>query len=296
MRIERMCSPNPQAALDRHGRRSGTAIGATKRVAVPAHRNRDRWCVGDGLTCDDASDWRSRLPIALCPALLARSAISSRLNPARLAMIINGRLRDFSHKVITKGQITLGDVRRLQRGYPPGGITNREELEILISLNAKLVRADKAWPRWLVSVVADFVVTREACERPFEDAAGKWVEGLLAASATKLGLRIARQIRRELSRLRAIQSMHAGEGVQSSDVQQPRQIRAPECDSDKSLRNNRGAEPPRRYAAETPARSRPPRRSAAHDWCLATYVRNLQRSDLINFQGSRVSLVLAPCR
>jgi hypothetical protein len=31
--------------LDRHGRRSGTSIGATKRVALPAYGNRNRWTV-----------------------------------------------------------------------------------------------------------------------------------------------------------------------------------------------------------------------------------------------------------
>jgi hypothetical protein len=45
-------------------------------------------------------------------------------------MIVNGKLPDFACNVISKGQITLGDVRRLQRSYLPGGITNREELEI----------------------------------------------------------------------------------------------------------------------------------------------------------------------
>jgi hypothetical protein len=110
----------------------------------------------------------------------------------------------------------LGDVRRLQRGYLPDGITNGEELEMLISLNAKLVRAEKAWAQWLPSVVADFVMNSEACAS--EDAGGNWADRLLAASATKLGRRIARQIRRELSRPRAIQS----EGcTYSRDVQGP---------------------------------------------------------------------------
>jgi len=72
-------------------------------------------------------------------------------------MIINGSLPDFVFTVIAKGQITLGDVRRLQRGYLPGGITNWEDLEILISLNAKLARADRAWAQWLIPVVSDFV-------------------------------------------------------------------------------------------------------------------------------------------
>jgi hypothetical protein len=219
-------------------------------------------------------------------------------------VIVNGKLPDFACNVISKGQITLGGVRRLQRSYLPGGITNREELEILISLNTKLVRADKAWAQWLVSAVADFVKAPKAYERSFEDAAGKWVERLLAASATKLGLRIARQIRRELSRLRASQLTGAGEGIQTCDVQQRREYDPDDC----WLRNNSGAESLHCALDEGPACSRPPRQTVKHKMiprsmtlagaphgCLATYVRNAQRNDLINFQSSRVSLVLAPC-
>src|SRR5262249_19870313 len=38
-------------------------------------------------------------------------------------MIVNGNLPDFAGNVISKGQITLGDVRRLQRNYLPGVIS-----------------------------------------------------------------------------------------------------------------------------------------------------------------------------
>lgn len=214
-------------------------------------------------------------------------------------MIVNGKLRDFICTAAAKGQITFGDVCRLRRGYLPTGITNREELEMLISLNAKLVRADKTWGQWLVSAVADFVTAGEARERPFEDS--KSVEPLLATHATKLGRRIARQIR---CRLRGIRSTHSGTGVQTCDVQQAHQVRVIDNSGDRSLRDNHKAEPPRSEATKSPACSRPSRRrvrremilrtmtlaSAAHGWCLAA-----QRSDLINFQSSRVSLVLAPC-
>jgi hypothetical protein len=225
-------------------------------------------------------------------------------------MIVNGNLPDFACNVISKGQITLGDVRRLQRNYLPGGITNREELEILISLNAKLVRADKAWAQWLISAVAEFTKMPKACDRSFGDAGGKRVERLLAAPATKLGLRIARQIRRELTRLRAIQVTRAGEGVQTCDVQQTPKIKVPEYDPDHcSPPNNPRGEPPHCEPDKSPTcstRRRPTVRhemiprtmtlaSAPHGWCLATYVRNAQRKDLFNFQSSRVSLVLAPC-
>lgn len=126
----------------------------------------------------------------------------------------NENLLEFAGSVIARGQITFGDVRRLERGCLPSGITNREELETLISLNAKIVRADKAWAQWLVAAIVDFVATPHVGEHQTEDAAGEWVNRLLAASTTNLGRRIARQVRCELAR-RAIQS--------TSAVRRPRQ-------------------------------------------------------------------------
>jgi len=128
--------------------------------------------------------------------------------------MIDGKLHEFADNVINRGRIGFGDVRRLQRSYLPAGIANGEELELLISLNAKLDRVDKAWAEWLVSAVRDFVVTRQGCEQRAEDA-GKWVERLAAgyASASKLGRRVARQLRRELSQLRTVQSKSADQAV-----------------------------------------------------------------------------------
>jgi hypothetical protein len=147
--------------------------------------------------------------------------------------MINRKIQEFVERVITRGRINFGDVRRLQRDCLPSGITNREELEVLISLNAKLLRADKAWAQWLIAIVADFVATREGCGHPIEDAVDKWVERLLEASATNLSRKIARQIRRELARLRAIQSTRADvphlEGMRSCDVQQSSQAGAPKA-------------------------------------------------------------------
>jgi hypothetical protein len=123
--------------------------------------------------------------------------------------MIDRRFQEFVGNIIAKGQITFGDVRRLQRGCLPTGISNCEELETLISLNSKIARADKTWAQWLVPAVVDFVSTGQGCEPPIEEPAGKWVDSLLAASSTNLGRRIARQIRRELARLRAIESTSA---------------------------------------------------------------------------------------
>jgi hypothetical protein len=209
-------------------------------------------------------------------------------------MIMSGKLRDFVCNVIAKGQITLGDVRRLQRGYLPAGITNCEELEILIYLNATIIRADKAWAQWLPSVVADFVTTREAYEASFEYAAGKRVEHLLNTSATKLGRRIARQIRRDLGRLRAVHATRAEE-LKRCDPQQLTQVRAPEHKADDgSPRGDRGGEPAHCDADENLARSGPQRQTVGPGMIPRTTLTSVAQ-DLMNFQSSRVSLALAPC-
>jgi hypothetical protein len=225
--------------------------------------------------------------------------------------MINAKLREFDCDVIAKGQIAYGDVRRLQRDYLPGGIASREELELLVSLNAKVVRADKAWAQWLVASVAEFVAKREAREHPIEEAAGECVGRLFAASTTSLGRRIARQVRRELGRRQGIQSTNSDQpshkGGRSNGIQQPAQSGEPENDQDKC--SLQVAKPPRRDPDKSPARSRPHRRPvrhkkiprattlarAAHHSCPAGYLPAVQRSHLMNFQNARISLVLAPC-
>ena len=164
--------------------------------------------------------------------------------------MINGKLQEFVCNVIAKGQMSFGDVRRLQRGCLPSGITNSEELEILLSLNANLVRADKAWAQWLVTAVVNFVATLGASEVPIEDAAGKRVECLLTASATKVSRQIARQIRRELTRSRVIRSPI---GALESDL------------NARSFRKNPGSKPPYRHPGQSLAWSRPPRHTVRYE-------------------------------
>ena len=65
--------------------------------------------------------------------------------------MINGNLQDFVGTVSAKGQIRVGDVRRLQRDILPNGIMTSEEAELLIRLNAKLGRADRVWAQWPVA-------------------------------------------------------------------------------------------------------------------------------------------------
>ena len=181
--------------------------------------------------------------------------------------MINGKLQEFVCNVIAKGQMSFGDVRRLQRGYLPSGITNPEELEILITLNANLVRVDKAWAQWLVAAVAKFVATREASEFPIEDAAGKRVECLLTASATNVSRRIARQVRRELARLQTMRAPKDNLNDHSLPRSEPQY-----CKPYQSRAWSRSPHHPVRY--ETPKAMTIA--SAAHFGCLASYVPALQ--------------------
>jgi hypothetical protein len=222
----------------------------------------------------------------------------------------NRKLQEFVCNVIARDQLSYGDVRRLQRDYLPNGFANREDIELLISLNARLVRADKAWAKWLVASIAEFVAGREVSDH--QEPVGEWIGRVLATSTAGLGRRIARQIRRELARRQGIQSTNSDqshiEGVRVYGVQQPPQAGTPENDLDDC--SPRMARPACFVRDESPTRSRPHRRtvkdgkrpaamtfaSAARGRCLAGYLSVVQRSHLMNFQGSRVSLVLAPCQ
>lgn len=210
--------------------------------------------------------------------------------------MINGKLKEFVGAVIAKGQIRYGDVRRLQRDCLPDGITNREELEFVISINARLVRADKAWEQWFVAAVAAFVAIAETGEHPVEEAAGECVGRLLAASATRLGRRIGRQVRRELERRQGIRSTadkpHA-EGVMSCDRERPSVDGA--SNNDRNDRAPRSAK--RRCAVRRKAvQGAVPLAGGAPSWCLAGYLPAVQRSHFMNFPSARACLVLAPCR
>jgi hypothetical protein len=108
-----------------------------------------------------------------------------------------GTLQDFATTVIARGQVTFGDVRRLQRDHLPEGITTRDNAEILIALSHKLTRADKAWAQWLAVALARWLGS--------QDVSVQDTDSLLAAppAATALGRRIVRTIRRELPKLMA---------------------------------------------------------------------------------------------
>src|SRR3979490_1343528 len=83
---------------------------------------------------------------------------------SRWSTMNNAKLQDFVTQTAARSQITFGDVRRLRRDCLPGGINAGEEVGILIWLDSKVSRADKAWSQWLVAAVPHFAPGGEGTE------------------------------------------------------------------------------------------------------------------------------------
>jgi hypothetical protein len=224
--------------------------------------------------------------------------------------MINVSLQEFVSNVTEKGQVCYGDVRRLQRDYLAGGITNDQELEVLISLNGSLVRADKAWTQWFVSSVSDFATNQQASDHLHEVAKGVR-HRLLAASQTSLARRIARRVQRELLRQLGIPSEASGHRhIQAKSKHEVRPApQAANTASDVADCSRPGTKARRSRTRERAAPSRSHRRvrratgprttpghSTAHALPLPGYFPAFQRSPLINFQSSTGAILLGPCR
>src|SRR5215212_11934647 len=71
---------------------------------------------------------------------------------------MSSTLRDFASAAVQSKRIRFGDLRRLKRDILPARITTREEVEVLIALDAVIERADREWRSYLIATVRDFVV------------------------------------------------------------------------------------------------------------------------------------------
>src|SRR5262245_47821554 len=114
----------------------------------------------------------------------------------------NAKLQEFVTNAAVRSQITFGDVRRLQRDYLPGGVSTCEEAELLIQLDGRVDRADRAWTAWLVTAILEFAASNERPTVGLEGEIRERLKTLLASAgtSTKATRKIAREIRRDESR------------------------------------------------------------------------------------------------
>jgi len=66
---------------------------------------------------------------------------------------MSSTLRDFASAASQSKRIRFGDLRRLKRDILPARITTREEVEVLIALDAVIERADREWRSYLIATV-----------------------------------------------------------------------------------------------------------------------------------------------
>ena len=72
--------------------------------------------------------------------------------------MIKSTLEHFVNSVVAAGEITLNDVRRLQRDILPDGLEDRDEADVLIALDRAVPRKHCTWSAFAIQTAVDFVV------------------------------------------------------------------------------------------------------------------------------------------
>lgn len=103
-------------------------------------------------------------------------------------------LRDFVLNAVEMSRIRFADLRRLQRDILPYRITRREEVEMLLSLDATVERADRDWREYLVPAVAQFAVWGVEPIGRINRAKADWLLEALALAPPKTASAIIRNV------------------------------------------------------------------------------------------------------
>jgi hypothetical protein len=106
-------------------------------------------------------------------------------------------LSDFVQQVISRGRITYGDIKRLQRKVLPDGVMTREEAEALLILDRTVERMDPTWAAYLSDTIVDFVVWGSRPTGYVDQETAHWLETLLCVKPTKVTRRILREVLNE---------------------------------------------------------------------------------------------------
>ena len=103
-------------------------------------------------------------------------------------------LRDFVLNAVEMNRIRFADLRRLQRDVLPYRITTREEVEMLLSLDATVERADRDWRQYLVPAVAQFAVWGLEPVGRVDQGKADWLLEALALAPPKTASAIIRHV------------------------------------------------------------------------------------------------------
>lgn len=72
--------------------------------------------------------------------------------------MIRSSLEIFVRSVMDAGEITLSDVRHLQRDVLPDGVECRDEADVLIALDRAVAAKHGTWSAFMIQAVVDYVV------------------------------------------------------------------------------------------------------------------------------------------
>lgn len=107
-------------------------------------------------------------------------------------------LREFATKVRANNRLGFGDLRRLQRDVLPNGPATREDVEILVAIDATVRRLDAGWAGYVVAAITDFAASSDSPGGPADDRSDWLNEEVLARSSRRTAALIARELARTL--------------------------------------------------------------------------------------------------
>lgn len=116
--------------------------------------------------------------------------------------MIRASLESFIETVTSAGEITLADVRRLQRNVLPDGPDNRDEADVLLALDRAVANKHCTWSAYAVTTVVDYVVWTARPTGYVDHDAATWLVASLSAGIgpTPVAEAIAFEVAREAER------------------------------------------------------------------------------------------------
>jgi hypothetical protein len=116
--------------------------------------------------------------------------------------MIRSSLESFVTEVTSAGEITLADVRRLQRTILPHGPDDRDEADMLIALDRAVLVKHCTWSAYAITTIVDFVVWTSRPTGYVDRDTATWLVASLTAGAgpSKVAEAIAFEVAREAER------------------------------------------------------------------------------------------------